>query len=119
MKKLLFLLVMALPLFVYANEKNEVEEAPKSSAYVILATRSIDLSSITFPYILNVPAPSETIIGISGPSHPNIQNWKITNGILSITYTADDFINVFPGTTSYIEVATNPMKYYAIEINAY
>lgn len=95
MKKILFLLVACMPFFAYAeNVKSEsnVTDTSTYNSYNIIATVDVNLGSITYPYVINIPAPSETVIGISGPTLPNISTWKVQNGRLIITMYARDFL---------------------------
>ena len=70
-----------------------------------------------------MPAPSEPVIGISGPVRPNITNWTVSDGYLTITYTQErEIVDLRSGGTFYIEVATSPIPTidgnhgYAIEL---
>lgn len=123
MKKILFLFVMLLSVSVMmGNEtlKKNVGltsfEATKVNGSIIFARVTVSASDISLPFTITVPAPNETVIGISGPEKPN-QNWKINNGSLTITYTSPtEIMGLEDGGTFFIEVATNPMKYYVIEL---
>lgn len=119
MKRFLILLVMILPLFTYGIENKDAEKMEAlPSHYVVLARVDVDLSKITYPYVISIPAPSERVIGISGPTHPNSASWDVKNGILKIIYTNPmEFAEYAPGDTPGVEVATNPMKYYIIILN--
>lgn len=109
---------MVLPLFTYGNEgKEDTLENSQMLSYNILARIDVDLSSMAFPYVISIPAPSERVIGISGPTFPNVQNWVVSNGYLKITYSQLDFDLFTPGEMAYIQVATSPMKYYVILLN--
>lgn len=122
MKKILFLLVVCImPFFTYAENKkgksNVTDTSYTYNSYNIIAVLNVKLDSVIYPYVINIPAPSETVIGISGPTLPNVRTWKVENGRLIITMYERDFDDLCSGVTSYIEVATNPMEYYAIQIN--
>lgn len=82
--------------------------------YVRLAVVDIPENPTSFPYVISVPAPTETVIGVSGPTRPNV-SWDIQNGMLNIYLYQFDF-NFLPDLLL-IEVATSPMRYYYIELN--
>lgn len=125
MKKILLLLIACLPLStINAVNKEGAKESfsltDRVNAYTILADVRLSTDDIVTPLVIQVTAPSENIIGISGPCAPNTTNWKVENGYLTITYTKE--VEIFeirkPGIY-YIEVATNPMRYYAIRLTIY
>lgn len=120
MKLLIILLTIIIPLCSYSYEaKDAPVSVNQSSIYNIIATIDIDVSEVTFPYIIDITAPTEEIIGISGPSRPGIKTWKVENGRLKITLYPIDFDSVNEGQISYIEIGTNPLRHYAIQIDAY
>lgn len=82
--------------------------------YIRLALVDVPENPTSFPYVISVPAPTETVIGVSGPTRPNV-SWDIQGGMLNIYLYQADF-NLLEGS-SIIEVATNPMKYYYIELS--
>lgn len=125
MKKIPFLLIACLPLCtINAVNEEDTKEAitltDRVDAYTILADVQLSTNEVVTPLVIRVAAPSETIIGINGPCMPNITNWKVENGYLTITYTRNDEIMEMsaPGIY-YIEVATNPMRHYAIRLTIY
>ena len=73
MKKLLLIMLTFMASFsVYAQEVNtdNNNEAAVASENTILGTFVIDISDVMYPYIINIPAPSEPVIGVSGPPIP-------------------------------------------------
>lgn len=120
MKILVFTFAMLLPFCIYgSNEKveNVVINHNETTEYNVWATVQLSVSDIALPLTIKVPAPSETVIGISGPCKPSITNWTVENGYLTITYTnRTEIFELTSGGTFYIEVATDPMMYYAIEL---
>lgn len=124
MKKILALLMMLLPAFAIASNKETKEDAgltfsevPKVNSYNIFARVSVNLSDIHLPFTITVPAPNEKVIGISGPVQPSIKNWKVQDGYLTITYTRPtEIMELYDGGTFLIEVTTSPLMYYAIEL---
>lgn len=133
MKKLLFILAMLLPLFAYANNdeksSNFVEDWKIRSnpelGYIIYHEYRVNSSDITLPFVVQVPAPpTGTIVQVNGPTMPNITNWSVSNGILTITYTnMDQFDEILIGGTFYIETqvtpapeSTYPYRNYAIRL---
>lgn len=120
MKKIIILLALIIPLCSYSFAvKNATSSVNQSSPYNIIATIDIDVSEVTFPYVIDIAAPVEEVIGISGPSRPGIGTWKVENGRLKITLYPIDFDSVNEGQTSYIEIGTTPLRHYAIRLNAY
>lgn len=81
--------------FTFANNNVKHSELPADakvvkeikSSYNIFRRVSLKKSDITLPLVVQVAAPSETILGISGPVRPNHENWIVSNGNLIITYT--------------------------------
>ena len=115
-----FLVLMALMVSVFAFAGNEIKpDSPNVenttsvkavNGYVELYKVEVDSEDITLPFVVRVPAPSESILGISGPVVPNITNWNVSGGILTITYTREmEIWELRDGGTFYIEVATSPM----------
>lgn len=85
------------------------------SNYVLLNEIIIPANPTSFPYVISVPAPSETVIGVSGPSRPNV-NWDIQDGMLNIYLYSTDFL-MLADSDPIIEVATNPLMYYYIQVH--
>ena len=124
MKKLFVLVAMMLPVFTFAGnnvkaDSQSVENTASVEAKSGYILDQIQLRSdeITLPFVVKVPAPSEPVIGISGPVRPNITNWTVSDGYLTITYTQErEIVDLRSGGTFYIEVATSPLKGYVIEL---
>lgn len=131
MKKLFVLVAMMLPVFAFAgnNVKADSQSVENTasveaiSGYIIYHRVDVSADEITLPFVVKVPAPSEPVIGISGPVRPNITNWTVSDGYLTITYTQEsEIIDLRSGGTFYIEVATSPIptidgnQGYAIEL---
>ena len=124
-KQILALIALMFSVFTFAN--NNVKHSELStdakvvkemkSSYNIFRRVSLKKSDITLPLVIQVAAPSETVLGISGPVRPNNENWIVNNGNLIITYTREyEIIDLYDGGTFYIEVPTSPMMHYAIEL---
>ena len=124
MKKLFVLVAMMLPVFAFAgnnvkSDSQSVENTASVEAKSGYILDQIQLCSdeITLPFVVKVPAPYEPVIGISGPVHPNITNWTVSDGYLTITYTQErEIVDLRSGGIFYIEVATSPLKGYVIEL---
>ncbi len=124
MKKLFVLVAMMLPVFTFAGnnvkaDSQSVENTASVEAKSGYILDQIQLRSdeITLPFVVKVPAPYEPVIGISGPVRPNITNWTVSDGYLTITYTQErEIVDLRSGGTFYIEVATSPLKGYVIEL---
>ena len=117
MKNLVLILMAFLASFgVYAQEvdttveNNEVAVA-EYQTNVYWRTVTINYSNLTEPYEIVLDAPPGSILGISGPSNPNIQTWRIQNGLLYITLYERDFDGLIPGETGRIEVPTTVAGY--------
>lgn len=66
---------------------------------------------------MTAPAPQETIKSISGPCNANMENWKVENGTLYITYSTERDIMCLQDPDEYhIEIATYSNTYYNIII---
>ena len=124
-KHFLVLMALMVSVFTFANNNVKHSELPADakvvkeikSSYNIFRRVSLKKSDITLPLVVQVAAPSETILGISGPVRPNHENWIVSNGNLIITYTKKyEIMDLYDGGTFYIEVPTSPMRYYAIEL---
>ena len=95
--KNIVLILMALMVSVFAFASNGVNTQTESveecasvkavNAYIELYEVKVKVNEITLPFVVTVPAPQETVIGISGPVNPNNTNWNVSNGYLTITYT--------------------------------
>lgn len=120
MKKyfLFFMTALTMSVFAFANnnansnlpnvEKSTIDKAV--NAYIELYKVTVQANEITLPFVITVPAPQETVIGVSGPVNPNNTNWNVSNGYLTITYTREtDIMDIRNGGTFCIEVATSPM----------
>lgn len=124
MKKLFVLVAMMLPVFAFAGnnvkaDSQSVENTASVEAKSGYILDQIQLRSdeITLPFVVKVPAPYEPVIGISGPVRPNITNWTVSDGYLTITYTQErEIVDLRSGGIFYIEVATSPLKGYVIEL---
>jgi len=127
MKKFLLIMMAFMASFiVYAGNEStksessyetKTEKEVNSTYYNIFRRVTLKKSDITLPLVIQVAAPSETVIGISGPVTPNVPNWNVSNGMLTITYTEESQIfDLREGGIYYIEVPTTPMMYYAIEL---
>lgn len=124
MKKLFVLVAMMLPVFAFAGnnvkaDSQSVENTASIEAKSGYILDQIKLRSdeITLPFVVKVPAPYEPVIGISGLVRPNITNWTVSDGYLTITYTQErEIVDLRSGGTFYIEVATSPLKGYIIEL---
>ena len=130
MKKLFVLVAMMLPVFAFAGNNvkadsqsvENIASVEAKSGY-ILDQIKLRSDEITLPFVVKVPAPYEPVIGISGPVRPNITNWTVSDGYLTITYTQErEIVDLRSGGTFYIEVATSPIPTvgdyhgYAIEL---
>lgn len=112
MKKLLLIMLTFMASFsVYAQEVNtdNNNEAAVASENTILGTFVIDISDVIYPYIINIPAPSEPVIGVSGPTDPLLQTWRIENGRLIIELYEEDLCDVRAGNTHHLSLGfSNP-----------
>lgn len=99
------------------NETKSNSSKEVKATHTELATKEINKSDLELPLTISVPAPHETVIGISGPVRPNHQNWDIQNGMLNIYYTREvEIFDLREGGTFEIQVATSPMMYYVINL---
>lgn len=117
MKKLFFIMMAMMASFsVYAQEINTEKENEVALANyptnVFWTGITIDYDRLTAPYEIVIGTPPGTILGISGPSNPNIQTWRVENGMLYITLYERDFDALIPGETGKIEIATTVAGYY-------
>ena len=126
MKKAFFLLAaIIVSTITFANNNARVNDFKiessslvnsKSSSYTHLGEVTLNKSDLTLPLVIQISAPSETIIEVNGPIRPNT-NWFINNGILTITFTKEyEIIDLYEGGVFYIEVETSPLRYYAIRV---
>ena len=121
-KHFLVLMALMVSVFAFAGNGVKVDEVRDCSSKEVKVA-SVELDSVkikrnfTLPLTISVPAPPETVIGISGPVNPNVQTWDVQNGILNIHYTREmDISELRFGGTFQIEVATSPMMYYIIKL---
>ena len=116
MKKFLFIMMAFMASFsAYAQEvsssvNNEVEVA-EYATNVYWTTVTINYSNLIEPYEIVVSTPPGTVLGISGPSNPNIQTWRTEGGLLYITLYNRDFEVLAPGVVGRIEVPTTVAGY--------
>lgn len=136
MKKFLFIMMAFMASFsVYAQEVNPENEDKSNNSvedwrisnnpelgYIIYHEYEVYSSNITLPFVVQVPAPpTGTLVQVNGPAMPNIANWSISNGMLTITYTNMDQIEeILRGGIFYIETrvtpAPDPYRNYAIRL---
>lgn len=121
-KQFLVFVALMVSVFAFASNGAKLDEVKVNSAKEVkasseLATVRLDKNAISLPLTISVPAPSETVVGISGPVRPNNTNWNVSNGYLTITYMREyEIFDLYEGGTFYIEVATSPMMYYVIKL---
>lgn len=111
---LLFILLTCC--FTTSNAKINVScwaSSPTTNSYTVLATWTADSRPTTFPYVISIPAPTETVLGVSGPQNPII-NWDIQDGMLNIYLTKRDFLLIEGLNDYHLSVATNPDMHYVI-----
>lgn len=108
MKKIMTILIALMVSFcAYAQETNTTNENNEvSAANYSTHTFIIDISEVCYPFIINVPAPAGTILGINGPTDPLIQTWYVENGRLIIELYEEDLCDVRAGNTHWLEVAS-------------
>ena len=106
MKKLLLIMMAFMASFsVYAQEVNTIGENNEVTvANYSIPTFTIDISEVVYPFVINVEAPSETVLGVSGPTDPLLQTWRVENGRLIIELYEEDLCDVRAGNTHYLEV---------------
>ena len=75
---ILISVVASFGLYAETGGKEVVVKTSMDNSEVLLATVEIELSEVIYPYVITVPAPSETVLSISGPSQPNIGSWYIS-----------------------------------------
>ena len=104
MKKILFIMMAFMASFsVYAQEVNDENKEVTAIEYST-PTFIIDISEVVYPYVIDVEAPSETVLGVSGPTDPLLQTWRVENGRLIIELYEEDVCDVRAGNTHYLEV---------------
>lgn len=98
MKKLLLIIAILLPLYVFADEKgiqnNEINvqeklEVKQSGPSPILGTLGmieVEMDKVSFPWTITVPAPAEDVEDFDGPCGANNGIMTVSNGYLSITF---------------------------------
>lgn len=91
------------------------QNAVVPSHYVLLDKVKIPANPTSFPYVITIPAPSETVTEVSGPTRSNVK-WNVEGGKLNIYLYKTDFL-LLDDKNPIIEVATNPMMYYYIQVN--
>lgn len=107
MKKLILIMMAFMASFsVYAQEVNigSNDKVTTTSYVQIIATFRIDISEIVYPYIIDIPAPQETVIGVSGPTDPLLQTWRVENGRLIIELHEEDMCDVRAGNTHHLSL---------------
>ena len=121
MKKLFFIMMAMMASFsVYAETvKNgaDVDTSAVAENRILWSVKEVTLSNAIYPYQMSVSVPPGTIVGISGPTFPNMQNWSVSGSTLTINLMARDFFDFDPGMKGIIEIyMANDVCYY-IEIN--
>lgn len=117
MKKILFIMMAFMVSFgAYAQEVNTTIEnneviVAEYQTNVYWTTVTINYSNLTEPYEIVIDTPPGTILAVSGPSNPNIQTWRVQNGLLYITLYERDFDALIPGELGRIEVPTTVAGY--------
>ena len=98
----------------YAQEVTTTveEEVVTISEPIFWTEVQIDIDNISYPYVLMIGTPPGTILGISGPSKPNLRTWRADVSGLYITLYQEDLEEILPGTTGRIEIATTSGNYY-------
>ena len=71
---------------------------------------TIPANPTSFPYVISVDAPSGTVVGVSGPSRPDVK-WNVEGGKLYIYLYKTDFL-LLEDNNPIIEVATDSSVYY-------
>ena len=119
MKKLFIIMITILaPFCIHAENASTttVEEMSFTNDVIELKKIDITLSELTsFPYVITVNIPSETVLNVSGPCHPTV-NWYISGSLLTINLMSKDFMDLDPGMTGYIEIYTIEGNCYTIKI---
>lgn len=109
MKKFVLIMLAFMASFsVYAQEvnTNNNEEVAVTSQPILLGSFRIDISEVIYPYTIDIPTPTGTILGISGPTDPLLQTWYVQNGRLIIELYEDDLCDVRAGNTHHLSVAS-------------
>lgn len=94
---------------VYAQEESSASVIYTANLdYYVYYEYEVDINNITLPLVVQVPVPpTGTVIGVNGPCMPNVRNWTVSNGYLTITYTHEDQIaEIRRGGYYYIEVGS-------------
>ena len=96
MKKIMTILIAFMASFsVYALEVNIIGENNEVAvANYSTPTFTIDISEVVYPFVINVPAPAGTVLGVSGPTDPLLQTWRVENGRLIIELYEEDLCDV-------------------------
>lgn len=120
MKKLFFFsLALFYYVFAYAgngvvsnpwNDRFLTNESDRETGYIIYHELVIFESDIVIPYVVQIPAPpTGTVVQVNGPARPNIPNWSVNNGILTITYTEENEVaDIREKGVFYIETRVTP-----------
>ena len=121
MKNFLFILVTLIPLYIFANDKdnNTIEKGTVNeiSNDNLLATLDISVNDLTCPWVISVPAPPQSVNAIYGPCAANYATWTVNNGILTISYARDNaYLDMYDGGTFIIYVQTSTQTYH-IKVN--
>ena len=107
MKKLFFIMMAMLASFsMYAEtaEKDMVEEISVANSGVVEYTFDVNMSNITYPYIITVTVPTDRIVSVSGPCQPNVIGWNVVGSTLTIPLIFRDLMHLSPGDIGKIEV---------------
>lgn len=112
MKKLILIMMAFMASFgAFAQEANTTSENNEEAiAIYSIPTFTIDISEVVYPFVIDVPAPAGTILGVSGPTDPLLQTWRVENGRLIIELYEEDLCDVRAGNTHWIEYASTEEK---------
>ena len=142
MKKLLLIMMAFMTSFgAYAQEVNTENEDNSNNfvedwrisdnpelGYKIYHEYEVYSNNITLPFVVQVPVPpTGTLVQVNGPATPNVPNWSVSNGTLTITYTYMDQVEAFLRSgICYIETRVvpgpenvYPYRNYAIRVIVY
>lgn len=65
---------------------------------------------------ITAPAPPENILSISGPTIPNVPNWSVSNGTLTIRYGTGDLSEIAIGGEFKIYIISESYYSYVIRL---